>query len=382
MRTFWEWLLGEGRQRLDPAILAGYERAFKDQLARLIGRTSDPALRARLEEMLECPVRDSRGQCRGFADYIHSALIRNGIHQSYDLEAALQYVVEKMLLDRSEVTGQPRASLFGGFTPWSADNPAVNLLQARFMAFLEAAIRTIKKGRVPRLLNVERRPQGAVSIGLGRWKEGDPATGISPDEIADRPSGEAHLGELLGDIEGLLRRKEPGYGFPLAALFRAIMAGRNLDQQKQQFGDRRTRVGRQVIVQTIREYTGRTGNYLLLHLLKQFEDFNPNKPMPRRREPVKAVRPVLSDEERDYRSIASVIARFDHPIGTAQLGSFRRRWLEYPPRNPASGHRNRLEEVLAKMVRDGVLRAIPTRQGANVFGPGPGFDRYRPGQEA
>src|SRR5262249_39080256 len=144
----------------------------------------------------------------------------------------------------------------------------------------------------------------------------------------------------------------------------------------EKFGDRKTRVGRQVIVQTIQDYAEKTGNFRLLHLLKQFEDFNPNKPMQRRREPVKTVRPVLSDEERDYRSIASVIARFDHPIGTVKLASYRRRWLESPPRDLSSGHKNRLEEVLAKMVADGVLRGFPTRQGAAVYGPGPQFKEY------
>ena len=33
----------------------------------------------------------------------------------YDIEAALQYVIEKMLLDRSEATGQTKVSLFSGF---------------------------------------------------------------------------------------------------------------------------------------------------------------------------------------------------------------------------------------------------------------------------
>ena len=80
--------------------------------------------------------------------------------------------------------------------------------------------------------------------------------------------------------------------------------------------------------------------------------------------------------ERDYASIAQVVARFDRPVGTADLGSFRRRWLEYPPRDPSSGHRNRLEEVLAAMVRDGVLEAIQTRSGATVYERGPRFQEF------
>ena len=86
---------------------------------------------------------------------------------------------------------------------------------------------------------------------------------------------------------------------------------------------------------------------------------------------------MLSDQERDYRSIADVVARFDGPVGTSHLGRFRRRWLEYPPRDTASGYRNRLEEVLAAMVRDGVLKATRTAGGATFYSPGPAFDEYQ-----
>jgi hypothetical protein len=66
-------------------------------------------------------------------------------------------------------------------------------------------------------------------------------------------------------------------------------------------------------------------------------------------------------------------------VGTADLGRFRRHWLEYPPRDPSSGFRNRLEEVLAAMVRDGVLKAVQTRNGATVYERGPAFEQYRQG---
>src|SRR5689334_1189123 len=116
MDTFWAWLIQESRQRIEPAILAGYERAFKDELLRLIERTADPALQKKLVDMIDCPVRTASG-CRGFAEYVYAALIKNGLDAEYDLDAALQYVVEKMLMDRSEVTGEPKASLFTGFSP-------------------------------------------------------------------------------------------------------------------------------------------------------------------------------------------------------------------------------------------------------------------------
>jgi hypothetical protein len=379
LTDFWTWLVTEARRAdIDPSIHQGYESAFKDELQRLIRRTTNPVLRAKLEDMVECPVRDRRGRCRGFTEYIYAALVKNGIHDQYDIEAALQYVIEKMLMPRSETTGEERSSLFSGFNARPDETADFNPFQWRFMSFLQGAINNVRKGKVPRLRSVERRPQGSVSIGQGRRKEGDPATGISPDEIADRPSTDAELGEMVEDITSLLLRKQSETGLPLAGLFRAMMSGMNSQQQRARFGDRPARASRPIIVQMIRDYAEKTGNYRLLHLLGQFEGFRSNKPMPTSKAREKVAQPKLSNKDRDYRSMASVISRFNHPIGTAQLGSFRRRWLEYGPRDPSSGHPNRLSEVLSQMARDGVLRAISTRQGAVLYAPGPGFDEYAP----
>src|SRR4051812_44372960 len=105
----------EGRQAFVPqGVLQGYEQAFRDQLSQLIRRTRDPKLRAKFVGMLDCPVTDGTGHCRSFTDYIVSALIRHGVHRAYDIEAAIGYVVEKMLVPTSEAGG-PRATLFGGF---------------------------------------------------------------------------------------------------------------------------------------------------------------------------------------------------------------------------------------------------------------------------
>jgi hypothetical protein len=100
------------------------------RIPRVIRRTQNPALCAELEEMLHCPIRDARGNCRSFTDHILSSLIKNGVHARFDLEAALAYVVEKMLMERRE-KGEPRLTLFGGFQErpgYLGGNP----LQARF----------------------------------------------------------------------------------------------------------------------------------------------------------------------------------------------------------------------------------------------------------
>ena len=43
---------------------------------------------------------------------------------------------------------------------------------------------------------------------------------------------------------------------------------------------------------------------------------------------------------------------------------------------PYPGRKNRLEEVLAAMVQDGVLKAVQTRSGATVYERGPGFQEF------
>lgn len=382
MKTFLGWLAAlivEARwPYIEPGVLQGYEYAFKDQLRRLIQRTENPKLRSKLEQMLDCPIRDSRGQCRSFTDYIYSALLKNGIQHRYDVEAALHYVVAKMLMDKAD-DGSPRITLFNGFEDRPSQTPDFNPLQARFLKYLQFAVNNIRNGKIPRLANAEQRPHGTISIGQGRTKEGDPANGVSPDEIASRASADADLGEMIEDILGLLRAKEPAYSLPLAALFHAIMAGERSEQQAKRFGDRATKIGRQVILQVMRDYAEKTENHRLLYLLKQFEGFRSNQPMPSKPKPVKAAKPQLSEKEQDYSSIASVIARFKRPVGSADLGKYRRRWLDYPPRNSTSGHRNRLEEVLEAMVKDEVLRASRTTAGATVYPPGPNFEMYRQG---
>lgn len=365
MKTFWDWLVSEARRPyMEPGVLQAYEDAFQQSLRELIQRTQHPTLRARLQEMLDCPIRDSRGNCRTFTDYIVSALIKNSIHTQYDMEAALGYVFEKMMMSHTEL-GEPRATVFSGFEE-RPDYVQGNPLQARFLKYLQYAVNNIRKGNIPRLRNVEQRPQGTISIGLGRQREGDPDGSVSPDEIAARRSTEADLGEMIEDLTSLLRRKEGEHSLPLAALFQGIMAGERTEEQRRRFGDRVARSGRQVIVQTIHDYAYVTGNLQLLNLLHRLQGNDSATPA-RIRMASKPVSAPLSDQQRDYTSILSVIDRLGRPIGTADLGRYRRRWLEYPPRDPASGYRNRLEEVLAKMVADGVLTATRTKQGAFVY---------------
>jgi len=377
MQSFREWLLEEERQALIPqSVLNGYEYAFNQALNDLIRRTQDPVLRAKFKEMMDCPVRTAAG-CRSFTDYIVGGLIRNGIHNTYDTESVLSYVFQKMMMATTD-TGEPRNTVFSGFDETRPYNPGDNPLQGRFMKFLQYAINNVRKGKIPRLAQVERRPQDTVSIAQGRQRAGDPMVGISPEAIPARASSDAGLDEMVQDIKGLLRKQEPSTGLPLVKFFGAVMSGQRTDQQSRLFGDRQMRAMRDILKQTVAKYAKSTGNYSLLTLLQRYENFQGNKPMPAARTTPKVVKPVLSDQQRDYGSILAVIDRLGgRPAGSADLGKFRRRWLEYPPRDSASGHRNRLEEALAKMVQDGVLTATKTAKGAWVYSPGPNAGQYR-----
>jgi len=370
MMDFWEWLQCETWQELVPAeVLQGYEAEFRQQLQKLIQRTRDPDLRDQLRAMLDCPVRDRRGGCRGFAEYILSALLRHGIHERYDIEAALAYVAEKMLMATGS-SGKSRTTLFGGFEE-RPHGSGFNPLQARFMSFLQFAVNNIIRGRIPRLSKVERRPQGTVSIGQGRTGAGST---VSPEAIPARRSGEADVAEMIEDLIILLRQKERAYPLSLVDIFRAILAGQNTEELRRRYGDRRARLARQAIRQTVEEYGRSTGNYSLLSQLRRLQEPGLSA---RATKTGKVTVSRLPEKDRDYASIVSVIDRFDRPVGTADLGKYRRRWLDYPPRNPLAGHRNRLEEVLDKMVRDSVLRAIRTAKGATVYSPGPNYEQFR-----
>lgn len=368
LHDFLTWISESRQYRISPSILTGYEAEFRRQLRAVIARVHHPGLRSELERMLDCPLQDKRGNCHTFTEFIYATLLRNGLHHKYDIEAALQYVIQKMLMDRSELSGEPKISLFGGFSE-RPDYATGNPLLARFLSYLDGAVKNIRNGKIRRLLN--NRQDGTVSIGQGR-KKGDEADGISPDEIPGRMDHDADLGEMIEDLTTLLRRKEAASRFPLVPLLRAMLDGMSVNEQRRKFGDKATKAGRQVILQTLEEYARSSGQTYLLHLVQRLSEPR-EKPTQKKTSERK---PALSDQERDYRSIASVIARFERPVGTADLGRYRRRWLEYPPRSRGSAFKNRLEEVLAQMVEDQVLKATRTNQGAYVYSPGPQFKSY------
>lgn len=371
--TFQIWLESQ-YLAIEPHVLRAYDAEFRKQLDKVIQRTHNSKLRTELEHMLDCNVRDRRGNCRSFSQYINAALIRNGIHNSYDLEAALQYIVEKMLLDRSEATGELKQTLFSGFHE-RPDYLGGNPLMARFMRFLDMAIRNIKGGRIPRLR--QNQGQGWFSIGQGRNRNELQGT-VSPDEIAGREDTDSDLKEMITDITTWLRRKEASSGLPLVRLFDAIMAGKNSEQQRKIVGDSAARVGRPIVISTIKDYAQKTENYTLLNLLRRYEGFQSNKSMPPGRTPPKTATPRREPgKESDFASIVSVIHRLGRPAGSADLMRYRRRWVDYPPRTPDGGYKNRLEEVLDLAVKEGVLKALRTAKGATIYDLGPNAEKYR-----
>ena len=218
-------------------------------------------------------------------------------------------------------------------------------------------------GRIPALRTRQR--TGALSIGYG----GDVGD-VSPDEIPDRmPSGEE---EMLNDIMGLLRRRSTP-DMPLADLFLSILRGEGTRTQRQHFGHAKADTMRRIIVQVVEQYARQTQNWHLMRLLDRFRDFSGNRPDPARRQPrpPKPSKPVYPPDEQDYRSIVDVLEKHGKSVSMMVFGKVRRRWLERPPRDPSSPHQNRLADVLARMLADGVL----TKQGARYM-PGPAYGRY------
>lgn len=374
MQTFWNWLLAERRQELVPQeVLDGYEHGFRHALEQLMNKVQDPILRDKFRQMLDCPIKDAKGRCRSFTDYIVAALVRHGIHKEADVEDVLSYVYQTMMHDR-KITGEPKATVFGSFDAGRAYSPQGNPLEARFKTAVGNAIRNITAGRIPRLFNTERRSQGTIAIGQGR---GDQPGSISPDAISSRPNSESDLDELVGDIRMLLRRKEAAYGLRLLDLFNSMTMGKSQAEQRKQFGDRAVKVGRQVIVQTIKDYAESTGNHYLLQLLRRLEEpAEANAPKaPKERRP--AFPAWSSPKDKDYASIMQVVDKLGRPAGTADLGRHRRRWLQFPPRDASSGHSNRMGEVLSQMVKDGALQTVQTGRGAQAYVPGPNAGKYR-----
>lgn len=379
MIDFWSWVRlvveAQRSEQVPSSIISAYDRAFQDEIEKLVKQTHDPAQRRRFREMLACHLMDANGHCRTFANYILGALIRNRVYERADMQAALAYVVEKMMMPVND-QGGTRTTLFGSFDPNQPD--AAAHLQARFKTWVKFAVDNVRRGKVPRLSITEPRPSGTVSLMAGRKLKDDPSLGVSSDSIVSRRDPDADLGEMTADIEVLLKRKEAAYGFPLVALFRAILGGMNKLEQLRRFGDRKTRTARKVVVDTIREYGDKTGNFALLNALKRFEGFQANKPMPPQRTLAKTSRPQLEGKAKDYASIVSVFDRYaGKTLGSSTLGTARRRWLSYPPRDPNAGHPNRLAEVLANAVQDGVLVAQRTQKGALVYSLGSNAEKYR-----
>jgi DNA-binding HxlR family transcriptional regulator len=341
-----------------------YSGSTDDGLAleALIRRTRDPELRRAFEGMRSCPVRGRDGRCNRFTDYILGALIRNGCHYEYDIEDALQRIVFRMLSPVGE-TGKHRRTIFDFDESRPFDLRLGNPLEAIFKVYLNNEIRSIRGGKIPALRTRQR--NGTLSIGYGT------DTGeVSPDEIPARAaSGEQ---EMLGDITELLRRCSTP-DMPLADLFLSILKGEGTRTQRARFGHNRADMMRKIIVQTVQQYARQTQNWHLLRLLGRFQDFQGSRPdpAPKPLRPQKPPKPTYPPDEQDYRSIVDVLEKHGRSASMMILGKVRRRWLERPPRDPASVHPNRLADVLARMVADGVL----VRQGARYV-PGPRYARY------
>lgn len=364
MVQFREWLLVQESARVDPSVVASYERGLQDGLNDLIARTRDPDLRTTLERMKRCPVRDQSGACRSFTDYITGTLIRNRCGLADPEESFSQ--VYRQLMSPVNLQGQPRATLFGGFDESKPFGPGTNPLEARFKVSVGNAVRN--------LCAADRRQSqhGNLSIVPAGRKEKIPGDAIAADEIPARGQGDDER-EVVGDIRELLavkQRETPG--IPLLDLFQSIISGDTVPAQKVKFGGRAVDSGRKIIVQAVEDYAQSTENWALLRLLGKIREPGAAKAVRQ----VKPARAKLPPDQQDFASIISVMERNGRTVTLARLQKDRRRWTEWPPRDPASPHPNRLEDVLSRMVADGVLEERKTRGGGRFYVPGAGYERH------
>lgn len=237
-------------------------------------------------------------------------------------------------------------------------------MEVRFKTYLHNDIRNICGGRI-QALRIRQR-SGTLSIGSGK----EPGE-ISPEEIPGRrPSGEE---EMVADIMGMLRRRSTPE-MPLGDLFLSILRGEGTRVQRSRFGHSRADLMRKTIVQVIERYARQTENWHLLRLLDRFRDFSGSRADTVRPTPPslqKPPKPMYPPDEQDYRSIVDVLEKHGRSVSMAILGKLRRRWLERPPRDPSSPYANRLADVLARMVKDGVIRKVGVR-----YVPGSKYARY------
>jgi hypothetical protein len=220
-------------------------------------------------------------------------------------------------------------------------------------------------GRYPALRHVQY-PNG-LSISY-RDPGFDPTYGtVSAEEIPGRAASYDY--EMLDDLVDLLRHQSTP-GLSLADLFLSILKGEGTRLQRSRFGHALADIGRKQIVQTIHKYAQKSQNWSLLGLLDRIQNPDTAKPV-NRQQPPRPPKPNVSPDEQDYRSIVQVLERNGRSVSMAILGRDRRRWMEWPPRDPGSRQPNRLADVLARMVADGVLKKQGTR-----YVPGPNYARY------
>jgi hypothetical protein len=341
-------------------------------LDELIATVRDPSLRTTLTTMKECPVRTNTG-CTGFVDFIVGSLVRHNCHKQLSIDDALATIYFN-LMNPVNMSGKPKATLFGGFNEDRPFVPGTNPVQARFVTAVGNFVRSCSRSNRS-LRTVERRPGVSLSISSGRRKENAPGTTISPDEIpAPRIGWEQAEREMLLDIEELLRfRQRQHPSLPIIDVFHGIVTGdvATTRVQRAKWGKEKTDMARKILIQTLEDYGRSIDNWLLVKKVEKLKNLDRTKPdpsRPRSKYRQKRVNPLaqLPPDVRDFISIISVIQAAGGGASMGLFGTKRRRWLERKARNPTSPHPTRLHDVLANMVTNRVLE----KHGATyVLGP-------------
>ena len=295
-----------------------------------------PRIEARVHRHGELPEsRTPEATAGASASTFVSAFIKNGIQNRYDIESALSYVAEKMLMPTSD-SGDPRITLFGGFDEAKPYTPGFNPLQAGFHAILEIC-REQHQERQNSSPSSGRTPSTTVASAWGEVMTTTPAP-LPPTRLLLELRTKAISARWLKKSPCCSDAKSLLTGCRWFGLLQAIIAGQNTQQQRVRFGDRVTKMARPIIVQKpIRDYAQSSGNDRLLSLLDKFKDFRANQATPGRRV-VKANQNEITGEGTGLREhfVGLGAARVD-PGGQCQSGRYRRRWLDYPAQESGVG---------------------------------------------
>lgn len=129
------------------------EIELRHRMEQLSQQIEDPGLRKQFRSMINCGILNSAGRCQSWGNYILDELVKTGVGNRHDLEEALKFVMNVLLLPRSD-RGEKQISLISDFPANRPDSP--EHFRSRFISLVDFAVYTLRAAGI-------HRPMGAVN---------------------------------------------------------------------------------------------------------------------------------------------------------------------------------------------------------------------------